>query len=185
MSDWLDQVETDSGGGGITYPLTDDLMKYDKVRHRYVLTRYGVELVTGINLERQVNAAVGQTSNMADFYLRMVSDKIYNYVYSKADNKPLLEYVMAKSQTARQMLFDAMIAQTLFFITNGDISQFSGVNIKNGNVIDRRVIKENMISPDAEMTLLNTDIPELGGNTVLYQGYFYHAPIPSYEEGGF
>lgn len=185
MSDWLDQVETDSGGVGLTYPLTDDLMKYDKVRHRYVLTRYGVELVTGINLERQVNAAVGQTSNMADFYLRMVSDKIYNYVYSKADNKPLLEYVMAKSQTARQMLFDAMIAQTLFFITNGDISQFSGVNIKNGNVIDRRVIKENMISPDAEMTLLNTDIPELGGNTVLYQGYFYHAPIPTYEEGGF
>ena len=185
MSDWLDQVETDSGGEGLTYPLTDDLMKYDKVRHRYVLTRYGVELVTGINLERQVNAAVGQTSNMADFYLRMVSDKIYNYVYSKADNKPLLEYVMAKSQTARQMLFDAMIAQTLFFITNGDISQFSGVNIKNGNVIDRRVIKENMISPDAEMTLLNTDIPELGGNTVLYQGYFYHAPIPTYEEGGF
>ena len=40
MSDWLDQVETDSGGGGITYPLTDDLMKYDKVRHRYVLTSY-------------------------------------------------------------------------------------------------------------------------------------------------
>jgi hypothetical protein len=184
MSDWLDQVDGGSGGE-LTYPLTDDLMKYDKVRHRYVLTRYGVELVTGINLERQVNAAVGQTSNMADFYLRMVSDKIYNYVYSKADNKPLLEYVMAKSPTARQMLFDAMIAQTLFFITNGDISQFSGVNIKNGNVIDRRVIKENMISPDAEMTLLNTDIPELGGNTVLYQGYFYHAPIPTYEEGGF
>lgn len=181
MSDWLDQVDGGSGG----YPLTDGLMRYDDIRHRYVLTRYGVELTTGIDLERQVNAAVGQTSNMADFYLRMVSDKIYNYIYSKADNNPLLEYVMAKSPTARQMLFDAMIAQTLFFITNGDISQFSGVNIKNGTVIDRRVIKENMISPDAEMTLLNTDIPELGGNTVLYQGYFYHKTIPSYEEGGY
>ena len=64
-------------------------MRYDDIRHRYVLTRYGVELTTGIDLERQVNAAVGQTSNMADFYLRMVSDKIYNYIYSKADNKPL------------------------------------------------------------------------------------------------
>ena len=94
MSDWLDQV--DGGSGGITYPLTDDLMKYDKIRHRYVLTRYGVELVTGIDLAKQVNTALGQASNMADFYLRMVSDKIYNYVYSKADNKPLLEYVMAK-----------------------------------------------------------------------------------------
>lgn len=184
MSDWLDQVDG-SSGGAVSYPLTDDTMKYDKIRHRYVLTRYGVELVTGINLERQVNTALGQASNMADFYLRMVSDKVYNYIYSKADNKPLLEYVMAKSPTARQMLFDAMIAQTLFFITNGDISQFSGVNIKNGTVIDRRVIKENMISPDAEMTLLNTDIPELGGNTVLYQGYFYHNTIPSYEEGGY
>ena len=70
MSDWLDQVDGGSGG----YPLTDDLMKYDKVRHKYVLTRYGVELTTGINLEKQVNTAIGQASNMADFYLRMVSD---------------------------------------------------------------------------------------------------------------
>ena len=184
MSDWIDQVDGGSGGG-MTYPLTDNQMKYDKVRHKYVLTRYGVELTTGINLEKQVNTAIGQASNMADFYLRMISDKIYNFIYSKSDNKELLEYVMAKSQTARQMLFDAMIAQTLFFITNGDISQFSGVNIKNGTVIDRRVIKENMISPDAEMLLLNTDIPELGGNTVLYQSYLHHLPIPSYDEGGY
>lgn len=184
MSDWLNPVDGGSGGE-LTYPLTDQQMRYDDVRHRYILTRYGVELVTGIDLSRQVNTALGQASNMADFYLRMVSDKIYNHIYSKSDNKPLLEYVMAKSPTARQMLFDAMIAQTLFFITNGDISQFSGVNIKNGTVIDRRVIKENMISPDAEMTLLNTDIPELDGNTVLYQGIFNHYPIPSYAEGGY
>lgn len=184
MSDWLDQVDG-SSGGAVSYPLTDDTMKYDKVRHRYVLTRHGVELVTGINLERQVNTALGQTSNMADFYLRMISDKIYNYIYSKSENEKLVEYVIAKSPTARQMMFDAMISQTLFFITNGDISQFSGVNIKNGTVIDRRVIKSNMISPDAEMTLLNTDIPELGNNSVLYQGTLYHYPIPSYAEGGY
>ena len=184
MSDWLDQVDG-SSGGAVSYPLTDNTMKYDKIRHRYVLTRYGVELVTGIDLEKQVNTALGQASNMADFYLKMISDKIYNYIYSKSDNKELLEYVMAVSPTARQMLFDAMISQTLFFITNGDISQFSGVNIKNGTVIDRRVIKANMISPDAEMTLLNTDIPELEWNTVLYQGIFNHYKIPTYEEGGY
>ena len=114
MSDWLDQVDGGSGGE-LTYPLTDDLMKYDKIRHRYVLTRRGVELTTGINLEKQVNTAIGQASNMADFYLRMISDKIYNFIYSKSDNKELLEYVMAKSQTSRQMLFDAMIAQKNFF----------------------------------------------------------------------
>ena len=39
MSDWLDQVETDSGGGGaVSYPFSDEYMKYDYTRHRYVLT---------------------------------------------------------------------------------------------------------------------------------------------------
>ena len=89
MSDWLDQVDG-SSGGAVSYPLTDNTMKYDKIRHRYVLTRYGVELVTGIDLEKQVNTALGQASNMADFYLKMISDKIYNYIYSKSDNKELL-----------------------------------------------------------------------------------------------
>jgi hypothetical protein len=51
MSDWLDQV--DGGSGGVlSYPLTDNKMRYDNIRHRYVLTRYGVELVTGIDLAK-------------------------------------------------------------------------------------------------------------------------------------
>ena len=89
MSDWLNPVDGGSGGE-LTYPLTDQQMRYDDVRHRYILTRYGVELVTGIDLARQVNSALGQASNMADFYLRMVSDKIYNHIYSKSDNVKLL-----------------------------------------------------------------------------------------------
>ena len=89
MSDWLNPVDGGSGGE-LTYPLTDQQMRYDDVRHRYVLTRYGVELVTGLDLARQVNTALGQASNMADFYLRMVSDKIYNHIYSKSDNVKLL-----------------------------------------------------------------------------------------------
>ena len=99
MSDWLDQVD---GGSGrvLTYPLTDNQMRYDNVRHRYVLTRYGVELVTGIDLARQVNSALGQASNMADFYLRMVSDKIYNYIYAKSDNVKLLDLVKKILQNA-------------------------------------------------------------------------------------
>ena len=53
MSDWLNPVDGGSGGE-LTYPLTDQQMRYDDVRHRYVLTRYGVELVTGIDLARQM-----------------------------------------------------------------------------------------------------------------------------------
>lgn len=79
MSDWLDQVDGGSGGG-MTYPLTDKQMKYDKVRHKYVLTRYGVELMTGINLEKQINTAIGQASNMADFYLRLGIAIIYKHL---------------------------------------------------------------------------------------------------------
>lgn len=79
MSDWLDQVDGGSGGE-LTYPLTDNQMKYDKVRHKYVLTRYGVELTTGINLEKQVNTAIGQASNMADFYLRLGIAIIYKHL---------------------------------------------------------------------------------------------------------
>ena len=186
MSDWLDQVETDSGGGGaVSYPFSDEYMKYDYTRHRYVLTEKGVEVMTGINLRKQVNTAIGQEANLTQYYLRLISDKIYNFIYSRSDNKTLLEFILAKSQTSRQMLFDAMIAQTVYFVTNGDVSQFAGVNIKNGTVMDRKAIKANSISPDAENILLNTDIPELEGNTVLYQGRFYYRDLPTYEAGGY
>ena len=37
MSDWLNPV--DGGSGGVlTYPLTDQQMRYDDVRHRYVFS---------------------------------------------------------------------------------------------------------------------------------------------------
>jgi hypothetical protein len=78
-----------------------------------------------------------------------------------------------------------MIAQTVYFVVNGDISQFAGVNIKTGSTVDRRIIKTNAISPDAESILLNTDIPELNGNTVLYQSRLNYYNLPTYEAGGY
>lgn len=184
--DWLNQIDPSPPSSTvITYPFSDDMMIYDKVRHRYVLTEKGVEIATGIRLSLQVNTALGETNNVVNYYLRLISDRIYNFIYSKADNERLLEYVMAKSETCRQMLFDAMIAQTVYFVVNGDISQFAGVNIKTGSVVDRRIIKTNAISPDAELILLNTDIPELNGNTVLYQSRLNYYNLPTYEAGGY
>ncbi len=182
--DWIEQSEIiEENSADITYPFSDEYMKYDYTRHRYILTEKGVETFTGINLRKQVNTAIGQEANLVRYYLRLISDKIYNYIYSRSDNKTLLEFILAKSAVSRQMLFDALTAQTLYFVTNGDVSQFSGVNLKNGTVTKRSLIKENSISPDAESILLNTEIPELNGNSVLYQGRFRYYEVPSYKEG--
>lgn len=184
--DWIEQSEIDGeSGAGVKYPLSDEYMKYDYMRHRYILSEKGVETATGISLRKQVNTAIGQEANLVQYYLRLISDKVYNYIYSRSDNKTLLEFVLAKSVASRQMIFDALIAQTLYFVTNGDVSQFSGVNLKNGTVMKRSLIKENSISPDAENILLNTELPELNGNSVLYQGRFRYYDIPSYKAGDY
>ena len=60
MADWLEQIDNSPPNDTvITYPFSDELMRYDKVRHRYILTEKGVEATTGIRLSYQVNSALG------------------------------------------------------------------------------------------------------------------------------
>ena len=71
-------------------------------------------------------------------------------------------YVLAHSPVARGMLYEAMIQQAVYFVTNGDPSQFSGVNIKSGQTMDRNRLIRASLSPVAEAIIVNAEIPELG-----------------------
>ena len=143
-------------------PFSDNLMEWHEDKRRYVLKKTAFESATGINLEQRINGAAGETSNMINFYLDNVSLKIYSYIYSHTVSKSDMLYVLAHSPVARGMLYDAMIQQAVYFVTNGDPSQFSGVNIKSGQTMDRNRLIRASLSPAAEAIIVNAEIPELG-----------------------
>lgn len=143
-------------------PFSDNLMKWNEGKRRYILKEKAFESETGINLEQKINGALGEVSNMLNFYLDNISLKIYSYIYSHTTDKGYMLHVLSHSPVARGMLYEAMIQQTIYFVTNGDPSQFSGINIKNGQIMDRSRLIRGSLAPAAEAIILNAEIPELG-----------------------
>lgn len=183
MSDWINQAERyiDSSAP----PYDDDLMHYDYKLHRYILYPLAFQQETGIDLVSKINGALGEESNILEFYLKYnISAPVYDFIKGGKQDTRLVEYIAAKSPTARDVIYQALILQGIYFVTNGDPSQFSGINLKSGYVTDRSSLVLHTLSPRAQMILSETEIPEYGGNTLAYRGAIYslHA-VPSYEDG--
>lgn len=162
MADWIDEVKPDTS----KLPYSDQSMEWNADKERYILTEYGVMNETGIDMRKQINEALGDAANIIRFYLDNISLKIYQYIYSFAYNVGKIKHVLTYSPTARKMLYDAMIQQAVYFVTNGDVSQFAGVNMRTGAVVGRKKLIQAAISPMAESIIINSYIPELGTSIV-------------------
>lgn len=167
MADWIDQSDGNVNTDPNILPYDDAKMWYDSKKGRYILRKTAFKEETGIDLSEKVNGGLGEKSNLLNFYLNDISLKIYNLIYLHAADPDHMRYVLAISPTARDMLYDCFIQQTAYFVTNGDTAQFSGINVRTGQVIKRKDLKLGAISPDVEDILLTTPIPELGGRPVL------------------
>lgn len=183
MSDWTTQIERSIDVNNPPYD--DDKMFYNYSAHRYILLPLAFQQETGLDLSLRVNDALGEKSNILNFYFNYnISAPVYDYIKSAKQDVRLIEYICAKSPTAREVIYQAMILQGAYFATNGDPSQFSGINLKNGYVMDRDSLILHTLSPRAQLLIAETEIPEYGGNTLAYSGFI--APlhhIPDYAEG--
>lgn len=153
----------------MTYPYTDNDLIYDFDEHRYILTKEYVLNKTGIDLSLVLNP--GYTSmpqKLAENFLDEISSEIYNWVYEHNANNLYQEYVMAKSPDFRNIIKRALLEQVLYILRNGDLRQYSGINLKTGNIIDPKLMKIKSISPNTQSEL-DKIIPGYG-IAITYQG---------------
>lgn len=174
MADWLDQTgeaepsETVPASEVIKLPFTDNRMTWVPEKNRYILNETAFRAYTGMDVRTMVNDGIGEVSNIVNYYFDNVSLKIYNYILSHRSSFSIRDRALKYSPTAREMLYRCMIEQMVYFITNGDVSKFAGLNLKTGNVIERKFIRNATVAPDVIEILENTPIPELGGATILF-----------------
>lgn len=154
----------------IIYPFNDNTMTYDNVTHRYILTPEFVLAQTGINLNQVLNPAFSvEQQQLAQQWLNQISHDLYMWVYEQNANNVVQEFWLACIPTLREYIRDAMLQQVLYVLKNGDLNMYSGVNLKSGQIMDKRLLVQVAVAPNAQREL-NRIVPELG-IAITYSGY--------------
>lgn len=137
-----------------TYPYSDSTMTYSLEDHRYVLTPAYVRTKTGIDLLRVLNPGFSaEPQQLVSAWLDQLSLEIYTWIYEFNRNNPIQEYMLAKHPILRDYIRTAMIQQVLYVLKDGDLNMYSGVNVKNGQIIDKKLLVQAAIAPNAQREL--------------------------------
>ena len=161
------------------YPYSDEYMIYNKTRHRYILTEKAVLDDLNIELgEVLAGANTARREREIQKFLTYISNLVYREVYKYNEQRDLVEYILAKCPSAREKLKQAMEEQIEYFMFNGDISVYSGVDFKKGT--KGQSVADRVLSPNARDLLLEplteTKVP------ILYCGKYGILFTPKYEE---
>lgn len=102
---------------------TDEYMRFDEVFQRYILTAKCVLDFTGIELATRLNAK-GSANEQATLngFLNRISVLTYQFIADHAINVELRYHVANCCPSARPIMQEAMLAQTLYVLTNGDLT---------------------------------------------------------------
>lgn len=166
-----------------TYPLSDGLMTYDYINHRYVLTKSGVLSQLGEDLEVILNdAGDANNTSLANRVLAKVSQTVYLYLYKDSMNSDWLEFILAVHPPLREWVREMLQAQLLYVLQNGFVSDYSGVNIARGQAMDINTLRGRArISPEVEDIAMRS-IPGLG-YCLKYLGALPSVPCYAYHRG--
>ena len=166
----------------MTYPYSDEYMVYDYTKHQYVLTPKAVLDKLNENLERYSPATSVNRQRDAEIMLENVSDEVYNQIYENSLNYLFPEFIIAKCPSARPIIMQALIEQVKYFLFNGAISVYSGVDFKKGTVGDNA--NGRILAPNARR-ILERVIPETRVS-LMYQGQMNALiPVGDYEKYGY
>ena len=159
-------------------PYSDPYMRYDLPSHRYVLTSDYVLEKMNRNLSEILaeNGSYADKANEAEILLDRVSMLVYDFVYMTTLTPLKKERELALNKRHRNTLMLAMREQLVYLLTNGDVSQFSSVNVDNGAIIDPYAMRQATIAPTAKEILVV-------GGVVSYAASVGQRDIePSYDE---
>lgn len=137
----------------MTYPYSNEDLIYDFKTHKYILTKDCVLKELGIDLDRKYRGKSGNSQ----IILKRVSDLIYAHIHKHNANTLLQDFIIAKTESGRNIVKEAMLNQLLYMSMVGDLSMSSD-----------KAKREIAIDFTSEEALLRV-IPEIG-TTILYTG---------------
>lgn len=161
--------------------LTDNHCRYDKQKHRYILTAEYMLEVRNIDLYEELNTSgsVSDIAKMPDIILDRVSSQIYSYIYALSAYTFRTERELALNDKHRPHLIEAMAEQVIYTLNNGDISAYSGVNAVSGMSIDPHRMRMAEIAPMAKSILEARGLIRRGIQP------FFLVDDPTYEQDGY
>lgn len=156
------------------YPLSSTDMLYDNEEHMYIMQPRYITTKTGVDLTLTINDAYVVDKNVAvKSLLSDISGQIYNYIYSYNFDNDYQEWLLAKSEMAREIIRKAILLQLGYVMGNGKINEFAGLQIDNpgqGGKIDLEDLRGNRaIHPEA-IQLLKRTLET--GDRLLYNGQY-------------
>lgn len=161
-------------------PFTDNRMKYDYNKHRYVLTEEHVLESMNIDLRAILNASMSaDIANVVDRLLDRVSFEVYSFIYRVCAFRYETEKTLALDNGARGFILEALEEQLLYILQNGDLAAMSGVNVQTGLAMDKSVKRAAEIAPLAEDVLISSGYV----SAIIPRGM--RDIIPHYEEEGY
>ena len=141
----------------MTYPYSDERMRYEETLGMYVLTPYALQ-ERGFDINSRITAmGVQDPTQAATGFFLNVSDLIYEFIYSHNTDNKKQKRMIDEIPSMRDIIYRALVAQAIYTYANGDLSL---------STKDEDEGKE--ISPRAKRELLRT-IPEVG-ICILYTG---------------
>lgn len=141
----------------VTYPFTDDLMRWDESTNRYILTE---EALIRNGVDMRARLASGKATSpeyVINGFLNRVSTLIYAYIHKYNVNTEKQDQYIKEIPSLRTIMFNAMTSQAIYMAYNGDLS----ISPKE----DERRAVYDMVA----MEELDRYVPELG-HPITYAG---------------
>lgn len=135
-----------------TAPFSDEDMRYDATKHRYILTEEFVRN-QGIDLGLELNTdAAPEPSKVPQLALERISLLVYSNIYQYGRQKQDKEYLLACHPDLRDVIKDAMMERLKYMIDSGDLSTRSGALITQGTRVETKdlipsVMEEMILRP--------------------------------------
>ena len=143
----------------MNYPYADEYMIYDYETHRYILTEKCVLEELGINLAERSKNQVARAN-----LLKLASAQVYRFIHEHNTANDFQDYVIAKTETGRKIIKEAMQHQLTYLMMVGDLSRSTDIN--------KRML---WFDDNAKQTLYRP-IPEIA-SSICYTGRFACRPM--------
>ena len=133
-------------------PYSDEYLIYDLKTHRYNVTAKAMFDKYNENMPEKFK----DQKNIEPF-LRQASLQVYSFIHAHNVNTPMQDYIIAKTESGRRIIQEAIENQTLYLLTVGNVSRS----------LDRD--HRAMYIDEMAREVLMQDLPEIG-TTICYAG---------------
>ena len=135
----------------------DDMMTFDEVKGRYILTNK-CALANNIDLGESLNTTgVPHVGNLPDQILDRISRTVYNFIYATG-SRETKQRKMREDNAYRPFIMEAMIEQLLYFMANGSLNIISRVDPQTGREFTRAAKLDAEYAPEMQNVLAQTDL---------------------------